>query len=66
MDKDFGALIYLHRIQHAGLIRLPHVPSADRLALSERILEEHASAELEGAIVTMRGNRMRISRRPRT
>ena len=62
MDKDFGALIYLRGAAHAGLIRLPHVPSAQRIALIEQILADHPPADIEGSIVTVRGSRVRIAR----
>lgn len=61
MDKDFGAHVFVRGARHAGIIRLPHVPSAQRLRLIERVLADHAD-ELGGAIVTVRGNRVRVSR----
>jgi predicted nuclease of predicted toxin-antitoxin system len=30
IDTDFGELIYLENVPHAGLIRLPDVPSHER------------------------------------
>ncbi|MBI3514188.1 MAG: DUF5615 family PIN-like protein [Proteobacteria bacterium] len=65
MDKDFGAHIFLRGANHAGLIRLPDVPVAQRLALIEQILADHPTEQLERAIVTVRGNRVRVSRPPR-
>jgi len=62
MDKDFGTLIYLGSAPHAGIIRLPHVPARERLALIEQILAHHAPEQIEQAIVTVRGTRVRISR----
>lgn len=62
MDKDFGALIFLSGAPHAGLIRLPHVPSKERLALIEQLLANHTPEQLEQAVVTVRGTRVRISR----
>ena len=35
MDKDFGALVFIRGARHAGLIRLPHVPTAQRIALMD-------------------------------
>jgi predicted nuclease of predicted toxin-antitoxin system len=62
MDKDFGSLVYLLGQPHAGLIRLPHVPRAQRIALFQQILERHRPDEIEGAVVTVRGSRILISR----
>ena len=33
IDTDFGELIYLHDISHAGLVRLPDVPAEQRIIL---------------------------------
>jgi predicted nuclease of predicted toxin-antitoxin system len=65
MDKDFGELVYRGGAVHAGIIRLPHLPSAQRVALIEQLLADHEANEIEGAIVTVRGTRVRISR-PKT
>jgi predicted nuclease of predicted toxin-antitoxin system len=62
MDKDFGTLVYQGGAAHAGIIRLPHVPSAERVALIEKLLADYRSSQIEGAIVTVRGTRVRISR----
>ena len=61
MDTDFGELIYIQRQPHAGLVRLPDVRSASRIALMEQVLARH-TAELERrAIITVRGQRIRVS-----
>lgn len=62
MDKDLGALIHRENLGHAGLIRLPHCTAAERIAILRTILERHLPAEIEGALVTVRGTRVRISR----
>ena len=66
LDKDFGELIYLHGTPHAGLIRLPEVRMAQRIALVEEVINQHSQALEERAILTIRGGRVRISRSPRT
>ena len=64
IDADFGELIYLHDLPHAGVIRLPDVPSEQRIALMSQVMNLHQQA-LEGrAIVTIRGTRIRISYPP--
>ena len=65
-DKDFGELIYVHGIPHSGLIRLPDVRSAQRIVLVEQVIDHHGQALEERAIITIRGNRIRISRPPAT
>ena len=63
IDSDFGTLVYLLGAAHAGIIRLPDVPASMRIAVMADLLERHGQ-DLPGAIVTVRGGRIRISRSP--
>ena len=64
MDKDFGELIYLRRVSHAGLILLPDVRVPQRIEAVRAVIEGHYQA-LEGrAVVTVRSGRIRISHPP--
>ena len=63
MDKDFGEFIFAEGQSHCGLVRLPAVPSDRRLALMEKVLASHAADLAERSVVTVRGGRIRISRR---
>lgn len=62
MDKDFGEFVFRERLPHQGLVRLPDLPSATRIAIMDRVLREHAADLADRAIVTVRGGRIRISR----
>lgn len=62
IDQDFGALVFGYGAPHAGVIRLPDVPAGARIALMGSLLRHHGEDELMGAVVTVRGNRVRISR----
>ena len=64
LDTDFGELIYLHEVPHAGLVRLPDVPVEQRIALVAAVIEHHRQALEDRAIVTIRGGRIRISHPP--
>jgi len=64
MDKDFGEFLFVEKASHCGLIRLPDVPSQQRILLMEQLLAEHKRELSEHAIVTVRGGRIRISRVP--
>ncbi len=64
IDTDFGELIYLHDVPHAGLVRLPDVPAAERISLMSEVVEHHSRALEDRAIVTIRGGRLRISQAP--
>ena len=61
IDTDFGELVYLHDLPHAGLIRLPDVPAERRIELMAAVIDHHSKALEERAIVTVRGERIRIS-----
>jgi predicted nuclease of predicted toxin-antitoxin system len=61
IDSDFGTLVYLLGAAHAGILRLPDVPASRRIALMADLLGRHGQ-DLPGAIVTVRGDRIRISR----
>jgi predicted nuclease of predicted toxin-antitoxin system len=61
IDSDFGTLVYLLGAAHAGIIRLPDVPAAERIALMADLLNRYGT-ELPGSIVTIRAGRIRISR----
>lgn len=62
MDKDFGELVFKKGQAHAGLLRLPDVPVEQRIDLMRKLLGGQATALGEGAIVTVRGDRVRVSR----
>ena len=64
IDHDFGEFVFRDRTPHAGLIRLPDVPAAARIALMEQLLSRPSPEELRGAVVTIRAGRIRITRAP--
>ena len=64
IDTDFGELIFLHDMPHAGLVRLPDVPAEQRIALMAELIERHRLALDVGAVVTVRGGRIRVSSQP--
>jgi len=64
IDTDFGQLVYMQQVGHAGLIRLPDVPSRARQLILEDLLMRYESELKDAAIITVRGGRIRISRGP--
>ena len=64
IDTDFGALVYVEEVPHAGLVRLPDVPAERRIALMAEVFERHQHALETQAIITIRSGRIRISRPP--
>lgn len=61
IDTDFGKLVYLDRARHAGIVRLPDVPAAARIRLMRQVIAGHTPALESGAVVTVRGGRIRVS-----
>jgi predicted nuclease of predicted toxin-antitoxin system len=64
MDKDFGLLVFARGERHRGLVRLPDVPAARRIGLLRDVLTRHAADLEAGAVITVRGERIRVSRPP--
>ena len=64
IDKDFGQIVFTQQVPHTGLVRLPDVPAATRIALMRTLLENHRQDIESRAIITVRGGRIRISRPP--
>ena len=62
IDTDFGELIFVQERRHAGLIRLPDVPAAQRIALLSQVLSRYQTELGNGAIITVRGERIRITK----
>jgi predicted nuclease of predicted toxin-antitoxin system len=62
LDKDFGALVFARGKSHSGVVRLPDVPAARRIALFEKLLAAHEKDLAAGAVLTVRGDRVRVSR----
>jgi predicted nuclease of predicted toxin-antitoxin system len=65
IDTDFGKLIYLGGEDHCGIVRLPDVPATRRIAIMEMLLANHPAELSDGSIITVRGDRVRITKRPR-
>jgi len=64
IDTDFGTLIFSEGEPHSGLIRLPDVPSDQRIELMKDLIERYSLEIGSGAIITVRGGRIRVSHVP--
>ena len=65
LDTDFGELIYVENLAHAGLIRLPDVPARERQLIMQDLLTRYETELQDAAIITVRGGRIRISKGPK-
>ena len=61
LDNDFGELLFVRRAAHAGLIRLPDLPVAQRITLTAEVIHDHRAALERQALITIRGSRVRIT-----
>lgn len=64
IDKDFGQLLFVERMRSSGVVRLPDVLADERIRLMEQVLQRHTEDLQLGAIVTVRANKIRVSRPP--
>ena len=66
IDTDFGGFVFQEGLGHSGIVRLPDVPADSRIAIFSELLARHVADLESGAIITVRSNRIRISRSPNT
>ena len=64
IDTDFGGLVFHGGMDHAGIVRLPDVSAEKRIVLFSDLFAHHAADLQSGAIITIRGNRIRVSQSP--
>ena len=64
IDTDFGQLVFGEQVSHSGIIRLPDVPARRRISFMEEVLRKHRQDLTAGAMITVRGERIRISQTP--
>ena len=64
IDTDFGRLVFVENTFHTGIVRLPDVPAQQRIELMEAVLDRHSAELASGMIVTVRGNKIRVSKSP--
>jgi predicted nuclease of predicted toxin-antitoxin system len=63
LDKHFARLVFVEATPHCGIVRLPDVPALQRILLMAQVLQRHRDKLEAGAIVTVRGEKIRVSKR---
>ncbi len=63
-DKDFGELVFLRRLPHPCVVRLDGLTATEEAVAMRNLIEHHADAMREGAIIVVTGRHVRI--RPAT
>lgn len=64
-DKDFGELVFRHRLPHPCIIRLVDLRGDEKAAAIRALVENHHEALTEGALVVVTPSRVRIRFRER-
>jgi len=61
IDTDFGHLVYRDDEAHCGIVRLPDVRVNGRIELMRTVIERYGPQLEKGAMVTVRGEKIRVS-----
>ena len=59
-DKDFGELVFLWGLAHPGIVRFVEMTPTERADAMLTLIEDHADALRDGAIIVVTENRVRI------
>ena len=59
-DKDFGELVFVHRLPHPSIIRLVEMQVAEKVTAMRELIECHPDALLEGSLIVVTRSRARI------
>jgi predicted nuclease of predicted toxin-antitoxin system len=60
LDKDFGELVIVRGMPHAGIIRLVNLGTSQQTATCLRVIKLHGDDLKAGAIITAESNRLRV------
>jgi len=60
LDKDFGELAVVHRLPHAGIVRLVGFRASDQGPQIVEIVDGYGSDLADGTIVTVEPGRVRV------
>ena len=61
-DKDFGELVFVRRLPHPCVVRFVDMPVAEKVAAMRELIEHHADAMQDGALIVVTQNRVRVRR----
>ena len=64
-DKDFGELVFVHRLPHPCIVRFVGMTVAEKVTAMRELIEHHAEAMYEGALIVVTQRRVRIRQRER-
>lgn len=64
-DKDFGELVFVRHLPHPCIIRFVDMQAVEKVAAMRELIEQHADAMHEGALIVVTRRRVRIRSRKR-
>ena len=59
-DKDFGELVFVHRLPHPCIIRFVEMTVDEKVSAMESLLDRHGAAIRQGTIIVVTKSRVRI------
>ena len=59
-DKEFGELIFVRRLPHPCIVRFVEMRVVEKVAAMRELIERHADALSEGAIIVVTRGRIRV------
>ncbi len=59
-DKDFGELVFVRRLPHPCIVRLVDMPIAEKVTAVRELIERHADAMRENALIVVTRTRVRV------
>lgn len=64
LDKDFGELVYYHRLPHPCIIRFTQMTASENVEAMARLLDAYSDALEEPSIIVVSPRTVRIRRPP--
>ena len=59
-DKDFGNLVFVFGLPHAGIVRFAELESSEEASALEYLINNYAAEMQSGAMIVVTPNRIRI------
>lgn len=59
-DKDFGELVFVHRLRHPCIIRFVEMGVDEKVAAMTELLQEYVGSIRQGTLIVVTSSRVRI------
>jgi predicted nuclease of predicted toxin-antitoxin system len=59
-DKDFGELVFVHRLPHPSIVRFVEMRVDDQVAAMQELLDQYLAEMQRGALIVVTRGRIRI------